>query len=170
MLDELPHLLVPVDFRPASRAAVRVALEMASGASARVTLLHVVPEEPLSDLDAIGYLHRASMWLRVPGPGSAFPGDAEARSADALRRLEGELHPDWRGSVPIRLAVRRGDVAAEVARYAAEEGADRVVVGVNRPGWRLSLRPRLSGRIARQAARPVVIVHPVPPGERTLHC
>ena len=44
--------------------------------------------------------------------------------------------------------------------FAREEAADLIVVGVNRPGWRLPLRSRRSSRIVRLADRPVVLVHP----------
>ena len=159
MFDQWPHLLVPVDFRPAAREALRVALEMASGMAGGVTLLHVTPPAALGDLDAIGYLHRASRLLQSAGAGPELTRDAPGCSAAALRRLEQELHPEWRRSVPIQLAVRSGDVAAEVARYAAEAAVERVVVGVNRSGWRLSLWPRHSERIVRRSDRPVVLVH-----------
>ena len=162
MPDALTHLLVPTDFRPASRAAARLALEMAYGSQARVTLLHVIPEEPLEGLDAIGYLHRV-LWL-PDGPGRytpVFPNTAACERL-VLARLEREMHPEWQQALKIQAAVRRGDVATEVARFAQEEVADLIVVGVNRPGWRLSLRPRQSARIVRLADRPVVLVPRVP--------
>jgi nucleotide-binding universal stress UspA family protein len=162
MPDAISHLLVPTDFRPASREAVRLALEMAFGSRARLTLLHVIPEEPLDGLDAIGYLHRA-LWA-PDGPGGYVPGaqHPDARYRPILDRLERELHPEWRRSLAICTAVRCGSVAAEVARYAREEAADLIVVGVNRLGWRFSLRLRRSEQIVRLADRPVVLVLPAP--------
>ncbi len=156
MPESASHLLVPVDFRPASREAMRVALDLASVSLARVTLLHVVAEEALTGLDAVGYLHRASRWLNAGRPTAG--GDQPDEMLDRLCR---DLHPEWRGAVRIETAVRRGDVADEIARFAHEADAEWLVVGVNRRGWRLPLfRPRTSERIARRTTRSVLMVHP----------
>lgn len=168
MPDAMSHLLVPTDFRPASREAVRLALEMAFGSWTRVTLLHVIPEEPLYGLDAIGYLHR----ILTPDASGRCAGtrpecdwsrpEADPGSDAILERLERELHPEWRRSLAIRTVVRRGDVATEIGRYVREEEVDLIVIGVDRPGWRFSLRPRQSEQIQWAADRPVLFVHAYP--------
>jgi nucleotide-binding universal stress UspA family protein len=156
MPDALSHLLVPTDFGPASRRAARLALEMALGSGARVTLLYVLPEHPLSGLDAIGYLHRV-LWTSAGL--RAYVARLPYGETWARQMLDRQVHPEWRQTLPVRTAVRRGAVAAEVARYARDEGVDLIVLGVDRAGQRFSLVPRRSGEILRLADRPAVVVH-----------
>jgi nucleotide-binding universal stress UspA family protein len=164
----ITHLLVPTDFRPASRAAARLALEMAYGAQARVTFLHVIPEEPLEGLNAIGYLHRALWTLDGPRGYNPLLPNGTADERKVREQLEREVHPEWRHALTIKTAVRTGDVAAEVTRFAHDEAADMILVGVNRPGWRLAWRTRRSDRIVRLAGRQVVLVHSARKARRTV--
>jgi hypothetical protein len=129
---------------------------MAFGAQTRLTLLHVVHEEPLHDLDAIGYLHRA-LWSP-----NGFA--CEERDQRIHAKLLRDVHPEWRQSVTLNTAVRHGDVAVEIVRFAREHAVDLILVGVNRAGRRYSLRPRHSDQILRMTDRPAVVVHPAFPG------
>jgi nucleotide-binding universal stress UspA family protein len=159
MHSSMSHVLVPTDFGAPSREAFRVALEMAHGSYARVTLLHVMPERVPGDLDAIGFLHLVLLNQRgIPPSGPAFPSLAASQSA--LDRLRDELHPEWRESVEIVTAVRSGDIATEIARYVREEAVDALVLGVHRRGWRSAFRSRRSRKILHCAPCRVVFVHP----------
>ncbi len=163
MTDRLySHVLVPTDFGPGCRAAYRVALAAARGSGAAVSLLHVIPGPTGDDyhgLDAIRLLHRAAE--RVGSDGLLPAGELSAAEARCLDRLRAEIPAAAAGPTELRLEVRRGDVTAEVARYAAETDVDLIVAGGARPGLIPDLGFGLADRVAR--ATPVEVVRVTPP-------
>jgi universal stress protein A len=109
----LHKILVPTDFSPASRAALKAACELARGAGAEVTLLHVYAPPVL-----------------------AYPEFGGLATVDAglLRYLDGALG-EVRREAELRLGrgvaakLLPGGAAAEISREAEEGGYDLVVVG-----------------------------------------
>jgi nucleotide-binding universal stress UspA family protein len=158
------HVLVPTDFKPHRRAAYRVALAAAHGTGASVTLLHVAPmpvretAEEFQGLDAIALMHHAARgW-------SGWGETAEviaAENAELEGRLRAEIPPHDAGAVRVRYAVRRGEVAAEVARFVREGKVDLVVVGDNPPGLLPSFGRKLADQLLREV--PVQVVRVAPP-------
>lgn len=157
----LPHLLVPIDFRSASRWSLRRALQLAVKQDARLTLLHVSPAAsglpPPCDLDAIGLLHDV---LRNPGDVSYLPAPIGSQASvreQSLQRLASEIHPDWTGMVDLHFAWRSGGVVEEILKFVREEKVDCIVLGVRR---RLFPRliPSLSESILRAAPCEVIVV------------
>lgn len=66
---------------------------------------------------------------------------------------------DLRKSVPVEVAVRAGDPAAEIVRYAREHDAGLIVVGSHgRTGPSRALLGSVAERVARTAPCPVVVV------------
>jgi nucleotide-binding universal stress UspA family protein len=110
----LNSIVVAVDLREGSSAAVESALSMA-GADSRVTLVHVIPRAGLPGAQRYVY-HRM---------------DREYHShvaRDAWKGIAGIVPAATSSRVHARVAV--GDPAEEITRVAREVGADLVVVGV----------------------------------------
>ena len=114
----LHRVLVPTDFSPRSRAALRYALTLADR-GAELDLLHVLP--------APGRLHvRVDAYLGWPPP--VVP--------EALRDHAEQLLATLRSSVPhegvqLNSLVECGDPAATIVRIAAERRAELIVIGTH---------------------------------------
>lgn len=113
----LRRILLPLDGTPATSAAVRPAAELARAADAEIVVLHIV------------------------APAARPPG--ERGSLTAPRYLDQPQHewPAWEGefierlgcicplaSLKVRMSMAHGDPGVETARFAAESGADLVVL------------------------------------------
>jgi nucleotide-binding universal stress UspA family protein len=110
------RILVPVDFTPRSRAALRYALGLAETTGATVQVLHVVP--PPSDV-----LRRAQAYIGLP---------ESQVTAEVLSHADAELDvllSSVPHSMPIEKRVISGDAAASVVQIADDEGFDLVVIG-----------------------------------------
>ena len=140
------RILCPLDFSPASEAALPYAVALARETEGRITLLHVIEgllgEKPVDlPLEVGSYLdsvqERARERLRA------------ALSGDDARWLDGE---------PL---VASGKAHAEILRVAGESGADVVVMGVH---GQTALGRVLFGSTARHVVRgaqcPVLTVRP----------
>jgi nucleotide-binding universal stress UspA family protein len=154
----IAHILVAIRLDAAERDTVAMALRMASIHRAKVTLLHVL--EPLERnsfhwLDAIDNLHRA-----LSGASHDAASAIEKGRTDLKTFLEREIPREARGMLDIQVECRIGDVAAEIAGFAAAHGADLVLVGNSPSMWRPPFWPRLSQRILSLTPRPVLLVNP----------
>ena len=139
------HFLVCLDHGEVTDAVVAHAARLAEAAGARVTLLHVAPEEPAW----IGYeVGPQTVRDRVAGELRGVHRATQGR-ADALRERGLDAHA---------LTVR-GMVAEKVMEQARALGATVIAVGANRHG---RLGEVLTGSVARQivrlADRPVLVV------------
>lgn len=157
------HVLVPTDFKPDRRAAYRVALALASGTGATVTLLHVAPmpgresEGEYLGLDAIRLMHHAADGWRGRRPS---PEAIVAENADLENRLRGEVPSHEAGAVRVRSVLRRGELDAELLRFVQETGVDLIVVTDSPPGFLPRLGRSLADRLARETSVEVVRVTP----------
>src|SRR5690606_40601853 len=130
------QILVPTDFRPPARAGLHMALQLALKSHARVTLLHVcggrTQLEPREGLDAITLLGDVTQLpASQPNCTPAYaPRDDRASSA-ALKRLEREIHPEWRQLVNVQTELRKGNVRDEILRYVDEADVETLVLGVS---------------------------------------
>jgi nucleotide-binding universal stress UspA family protein len=155
------HILVPTNFLSADRAAYRLALALAQPSQSRITLLHVIPEEPdeaYSGLDAIKLMHRAAEGGSSP-LGRARKLTAERREALSAR-LRSELHSEWLGSLPVVTEVRSGDALDEIARAIEELQVDLVVLASPRPTWAPRFGRSVAERLARRTEAKIVTVLP----------
>ena len=106
-------ILVPVDLTDAHQPALEIAARLAQGNDGEVTLLHVV--------EVI-----AEMWA---AEGRDFYTRLEQRARDHLARLGHSLETN---GIPRREEVVFGHRAPEIVRYAAEVGADLIVLKSHR--------------------------------------
>jgi nucleotide-binding universal stress UspA family protein len=111
---DLRHILCPIDFSPRSAPALATASAVARARQAELRALHVVPAKgPVAPRGVDGVQHQAVM--------------------SQLRESLAEVGP-----APIRIgaAVRHGDPATHILRFARTLPADLIVMGapgVNRP-------------------------------------
>lgn len=161
MVDQLyQHILVPTDFRPASREVYRAALALAQGSNARITLLHVLPvekEEEYIGLDAIRLMHRAAERMPMRWDRDAPP--SPEIQEKTLKRLQTEIHPDWQSAVRVSSELRSGDLVEEIVRFIDEANVDLVAMASSRPRW--ARFGSTADRLARRT--PVRIMKIVPP-------
>src|SRR5579859_4378604 len=109
-------LLVPVDFTPRARLALRWAVDLARSTDGAIDLLHVV--------SAIGRAHLAvDAWLGRPI--EVTRDDEVFRARNALERLVESVPA---GSVPLRPRIEAGDPAATIVRVASEESSELIVL------------------------------------------
>jgi nucleotide-binding universal stress UspA family protein len=137
----LRHLLVPLDLSDRNERVLSAASALATGAGARVTLLHVihrVPGLPAREL-------------------AGFYGDLRRKSERSLARAAARLA---RAGLRVRALVRLGDPATEIVRVADRLRVDLVVVGSHRVS---PARPRsgfgtTSYKVALRCQRPILLV------------
>ncbi len=102
-------ILVPVDFTPRSRRAVRVAERLATHSKAETTLLHVIER---IDADAPG----------------ALRGFYRKLEKQARRQMAVLLEEFPRKGLEARAEVLYGNRVNEILRFAEEMGADLIVM------------------------------------------
>lgn len=143
----LEHILVPTDFSELSRRAVPIARALANMTGAAVHLLHVVQLVEIAlEVPEAGILRR-----KVP-----------ADCAELERRLAELGDAEFgRAGVPFVTAIRNGDPARAIAKYAREIGADRIIIGTHGDGvLRQLFRGSVSKTVLEHAPCPVVMVPP----------
>jgi nucleotide-binding universal stress UspA family protein len=130
------HILVASDFGSSSARAVHYAAELATRFTARLTLLHVVPEPlPLYAVEAPLALELSSR---------------ESRELAAKRDLDGFL-ASFSGQAPLcEGVVRFGDAAREIVAHAEETSCSLIVVGTH---GRRSLSRLFLGSVAEMVVR-----------------
>jgi nucleotide-binding universal stress UspA family protein len=145
--------VVPTALDPASRSALRYAVEIGRATGCELTVLHVAPAR---------FTGLRSLLGRAKGrraATAAVDDEADERLLAQVERFVRSV-PHVR-DLPVRLVLRRGDPAVEVLACAAEDGADMIIVGVDRPV--ASLAQQLAGRslvehLLRQPPCPVMVV------------
>jgi nucleotide-binding universal stress UspA family protein len=144
-------IVCPVDFSPASLAALGHALSLAAEGDARLTLVHVL--DPDVDM--------------APGSQAAqcCEGNPGSAAAEAQGRLHATLPPragDW---CRPRAMVAVGRVHEQALRVADESSADLIVLGLHgRPALDVMRFGSNTGRIVRTAKCPVLTVSAGPIG------
>jgi nucleotide-binding universal stress UspA family protein len=144
----LHRILVPTALDPASRMALRYAVEIGRATGSELAVLHV------ADPPASG--------LRSLFGGRSLPPDTGAEDDRVLAQVERFVRSvPHVGGLRVRLVLRRGSPEDEVAACAEEDGADLIIIGVDRPV--ASLAQQLVGRslvehLLRHPPCPVMVV------------
>jgi nucleotide-binding universal stress UspA family protein len=138
------RILCAVDFSPASVRGVTLATSLAREGDAALTLFHVV--------QGLSYEEAAPHSRAFHSP--EFAG---FRDRDAVDRLRGLLPPgadDWCSP---HLHTAHGKPAAEILKYAADQRADLIVMGVNgRSAVDRFVFGSTANQIVREATCPVI--------------
>jgi nucleotide-binding universal stress UspA family protein len=145
------RILVATDFEESAEQAIACAVELARADGAELVLLHV--------------------YMDLPTYPEVAAGRVEAIYEEQRRWVEGELERRARAARGRGLLasplVRTGSPAPTIARVAAEERADLVVVGTHgRSGLDRLVLGSVAERVVRQAPCPVLVVKapPAPAG------
>jgi nucleotide-binding universal stress UspA family protein len=158
----MKHILVATDFSDTAAAALTQGVALAAATGARLTLLHVIYAERISEtllgLDAMEYLTRVMSTPTEHAPYSPtlaivrLREAAEEKLAEAVASVVGPR-------LTIETAVVEGRPSAEVLAFAEREGVDLIVMGTHGRG---ALGKALLGSVAdhviRQAECPVMLV------------
>jgi nucleotide-binding universal stress UspA family protein len=139
------RILVAVDFRPSSTAALGYALSLAEELDAHLEVLHVISSVP-----------NAIVLQGRPRGLSAAEHRMRERALAEIRRL---IPDDARASCSIEERVTEGPPDREIVRRACETRAELLVIGFGELPLRLSHRLGLTTeRVLRVAPCPVLIV------------
>jgi nucleotide-binding universal stress UspA family protein len=132
------RILVPVDFTPMNRRALRLAVELARPGKATITLMHVIERiELVPDAELRGFYRK-------------LQGRARRQLAALAATLAGK-------GCKVRRRILRGSRVVEIVRAAAR--MDLVVLASHRVArGRLSRGYTLSHRVALLAPCPVLLV------------
>jgi nucleotide-binding universal stress UspA family protein len=131
----LRKIVFATDFSPHAEHGLGFALSLAQEYEAELTLLHVLEDIPPS-------------W------------DLATVSADVVARLEKPIPPEAREWCTIKSRLRVGRPYQEIVRYALENTADLVILGVRgRNALDLALFGSTTYRVIQQAPCPVLAVH-----------
>jgi nucleotide-binding universal stress UspA family protein len=146
---EWKKILCPVDFSDASRAALRVASELARRFDGEVTVFHAYPLP--------GYTLPEGTVL----PASGMLQELAEQTDALLARWKAEAIAD--GAPRVATGKSIGEPAAEIVAEAQDGKYDAVVVGTHgRTGLAHVLLGSVAERVVRRAPMPVVTVRPPP--------
>jgi universal stress protein A len=139
------RILVAIDFAESAEQALARAVELARSESAELIILHV--------------------YIDLPAYPEVTAGRVEAIYEEQRRWVEDELERRARTArgqgLIVRPLVRTGSPAGTIARVAAEERADLVVVGTHgRSGIDRLVVGSVAERVVRHAPCPVLVVKP----------
>jgi universal stress protein A len=139
----LSRILVPTDFSPFSRAALHYAISLGRVFGAQISLLHVVPMDfSEGEFSLINY-----------------PFAKERLLQEAGQQLNEWLKRESQGPVRATTLVRLGPPVAEIARVAAELGADLIVLATHgHTGVSHLFLGSTAERVVRYAPCPVLTV------------
>jgi nucleotide-binding universal stress UspA family protein len=146
---ELKHVVVAADESAAGRQAVRTGVDVATRASARVTVMRAVP------------IPAVPVFVGVRGGSDNFTGDSEARELERLERwIEADvLPPDDRSGVG--LAIAYGMPGIEISRFGEGQDGDLLVLG-RKPRSQMArlLLGDTADAVARRSRLPCLFVPP----------
>lgn len=158
----MKHILVATDFSETATAALARGAELAKATGAKLTLIHVIYAEKISEtllgLDAMEYLTRA---LNAPPEQSPYSPTlaAERLRATAHQKLAEAAAAAGGRRVAIKTALAEGRPSDEILAFAAREAVDLIVLGTHGRG---AIGKALIGSVAdhviRQAECPVMVV------------
>jgi nucleotide-binding universal stress UspA family protein len=139
------RICCPVDFSDASRGAMEVGADLARRFGAELVLLHAYPV-----------------------PGYTFPDGSVVASPRMMQELADQAARhlgEWGkaaealGNTQVSTATAVGEPAAEIVRYAVEQGVDLLVLGTHgRTGLEHALMGSVAERVVRRARCPVLTV------------
>jgi universal stress protein A len=147
MTSQFRRILVPIDFSASSNAALALAKRMATTSGASLHLLHVLEDR----FNAAAY---ATDFYAVPPAGLT---DSWLEGAQGL--LDTQLTPNEQVFFRSTHEVKFGSPARDIARYAAANDIDLIVMGTHgRGGVHHLLMGSVAERVVRAAPCPVLTV------------
>jgi universal stress protein A len=147
----LKRILVPTDFSDSARHALTYGISFAREYEAELLLLHVVETVPVGYASDLFPVPMAEVFQEMSGY-------AKAELAKVAEEARGK-------GVTVRETVVQGKPSAEIARVAADEKVDMIVLGTHGKGMLdKAIFGSTTERVVRRAPCPVLTVRP------TEHC
>src|SRR6202050_1611682 len=138
-------ILAPIDFSDPSRAALDVAVDMASRFGAELLLVYVVPANPDLPKDVSIFKE------------GEYDKSLESKDAQRLKDLAGTVANK---NVKVRTELGTGDdVGTELIRIAQSEHADLIVIATHgMTGWREFAFGTVAEKVLKQGECPVLLL------------
>lgn len=146
----IQKILFPTDFSEPSYEALKTANELARHFSAELILIHVVSTTPVIPAS--------------PGlTGFHLPKVIKEMKDTAQKSLEGMVREKVDGDTKSRTMVITGNPADEIARIAADEDVNLLVIATHGlSGWRRFIFGSVADKVAKLSPCPILLV-PSPP-------
>lgn len=129
----MKHILVATDFSEAAAAALREGAKLAALTGARLTLLHVIFAEKITEtllgLDALEYLGRAAYQTGHDSGGALDP-----LAEKAQEKLDQAVAAVSEPRPTMETAVANGRPSSEITAYASAHDVDLIVMGTHGRG------------------------------------
>jgi nucleotide-binding universal stress UspA family protein len=156
------HILVATDFSESAAGALAEAADLASKCQGRITLLHVIYAEKITEellgLDAIEYLSRS---LDAPPADAPYvPGQWVSKVREAAQQKLDEAAATVAGvKTKCDTAIAEGRPSVEILDYAQKHDVDLIVMGTHgRGAVGRALLGSVAENVIRQAECPVMVV------------
>ena len=162
------RVLVTLDGSGFSDAVLPEAAKLLRGTGAEIRLL-TVHEEPEA---TAAYLEKEPLTVGIPAPGGVItmkPAPVVETKAQAIDRITSEMcefllskaMPFDRVGIAYEAAVRFGDAAEEILRYAKEEKVDLIMMATHgHTGLGRLVFGSVASRVVRSGVCPVMVVRP----------
>ncbi|WP_298610422.1 universal stress protein [uncultured Thiothrix sp.] len=147
------HILVPVDFSPVSKRSINRAQELATQYQARLTILHIVEDVPLS-VTAFGDV--GAIYLT--------PANQEQQTHSDRVKLA-DLAKEMNLDSSVKLEVIEGYATSSITTYAEENQVDLIVIGHSAKHGLLGLLMGSTAETVTKHAKCDVLVMRVPQTE-----
>jgi universal stress protein A len=145
------RILVPIDFSPASRAALDQALSLAQAFDATVEVLHVLWNPP-------PYVGFEALSAQLPyGVNESFLGWVQRSAGAQMESFLASVDEPWRSRVKRRFL--QGDAAEMIVSAAEHDAIDLIVMGTHgRRGVAHLLLGSVAEKVVRLAPCPVMTI------------
>ncbi len=144
-MDSFRRIVVPVDFSPFSKRALRAAVRLGKGCGAEIHLVHVVPEYELPSAFHVRLPDREELEQKV--------------RQWAQRAFDDYLREEDLAGLPVVREVRYGKPARVICDYATEVGADMILLASHgRSGFERAVFGSVAEKVLRMADQPVMVV------------
>jgi nucleotide-binding universal stress UspA family protein len=144
----LRHLLYATDLSEGNAAGLKFSIDLARGAGARLTVLHVIQQA-----DAV-------YWGANMGAYTSL--DMEKLREDAMDRLRYSIPEEWCTDVKVTPILAEGNPFREIVRFTEEQNVDMIVMNLQNKGrLERALLGSTAERVIRSATVPVLSL-PVP--------
>jgi len=149
-MQPMARILCPVDFSPASSAALDQALELAAASEGTVEVAHVCN---------VPYYVRPDLLIWTDSMSRPMAEVAEESAKARLDSLLAPLPPENRARV--QTSIHFGPPAATISKLAEARKVNLIVMGTHgRHGISLRLLGSVAERVVREAPCPVLVVRP----------
>ena len=145
MVLPIRKILCPTDFSEPSYEGLKAADELAVFFSAELILVHVISAAQILSVSAA----------------EVMPQILKEIEESARHSLQNVVEEKTSRGTKVRSLILQGGAAEEIAKAAAKEDADWIVIATHgESGWKKFISGSVAERVVRFADRPVLTIHP----------